>query len=80
MSLKLFIKLASLVISGLATAGFVFYAAVLSPNDWIYQGGHRTNWRDGGVHGAPGPVAGVGLPVAAVGLGVYWLIRRRRKT
>jgi hypothetical protein len=31
-------------------------------------------------HGAPGPIAGAGLPVLAVGYGVYWLIRRRRKT
>ena len=28
---------------------------------------------------APGPIVGAGLPVLAVGLGVYWLIRRRRK-
>jgi hypothetical protein len=29
--------------------------------------------------GAPGPIAGAGLPVLAVGLGVYWIIKRRRK-
>ena len=80
MSLTLLLKLVSLVIAGIATVGFVFYMAVLSPNDWIYQGRHAPNWRDGGVHGAPGPVAGAGLPVAVVGLGVYWLIRRRRKS
>jgi len=33
----------------------------------------------GGMHGAPGPIAGAGLPVLAVGYGVYWLLRRRRK-
>ena len=33
-----------------------------------------------GVRGAPGPIAGAGLPVLAVGYGVYWLIRRRRKS
>ncbi len=32
----------------------------------------------GGIHGAPGPLAGVGLPVLAVGYGLYWLTRRRR--
>ena len=30
--------------------------------------------------GVPGPVAGAGLPIIAVGYGVYWLIRRRRRT
>jgi hypothetical protein len=34
----------------------------------------------GNVHGAPGPIAGAGLPVLAVGYGVYWLIKRRRKS
>jgi hypothetical protein len=32
------------------------------------------------AHGGPGPVVGAGLPVIAVGYGVYWLIRRRRRT
>jgi hypothetical protein len=31
-------------------------------------------------HAAPGPIAGASLPVLAVGYGVYWLVRRRRKT
>ena len=34
----------------------------------------------GNAHGAPGPIAGAGLPILAVGYGVYWLIRRRRKS
>jgi hypothetical protein len=30
--------------------------------------------------GAPGPIVGAGLPVLAIGYGVYWLVKRRRKT
>ena len=59
--------------------GYVFYVAVLSPDNWVYQGGSPSNWRDGGYHGAPGPVLGAGLPFLAVGYGVYWLVKRRRK-
>ena len=58
--------------------GYVFYNAALSSDNWIYEGG--TNWKDGGYHAAPGPIAGAGLPVLAVGFGVYWLVRRRRKS
>jgi hypothetical protein len=57
--------------------GYVFYESVLSSDNWVYQG--KGQWTDGGVHGAPGPIAGAGLPVLAVGYGVYWLVRRRRK-
>jgi hypothetical protein len=31
-------------------------------------------------HPAPVPIAGASLPFLAVGFGVYWLIRRRRKS
>ncbi|WP_407180029.1 hypothetical protein [Bradyrhizobium sp. STM 3562] len=62
---------------------------------WSHENGRHESWKHesgnhengnaesgnrGGVHGAPGPVAGAGLPVIAVGYGVYWLMRRRRKT
>ena len=80
MSLLLKIVLAALVISGTATAGYVFYNGALSRDNWVYEGGRATNWHNGGVHGAPGPIAGAGLPVLAVGYGVYWLIRRRRNS
>lgn len=36
--------------------------------------------QQGIVRGAPGPIAGAGLPILAVGFGVYWLVRRRRRT
>jgi hypothetical protein len=62
-----------------APVGYVFYQARLSPDNWVYEGGSPTHWKDGGVHGVPGPLAGAGLPFIAVGYGVYWLVRRRRK-
>jgi hypothetical protein len=62
-----------------APVGFVFYQASLSPDNWVYQGGSPTNWKDGGVHAVPGPLVGAGLPFFAVGYGAYWLIRRSRR-
>jgi hypothetical protein len=72
---------AALILVALAGApvGYVFYESGLSPNNWIYQGGADTNWKNGGLDGAPGPIAGAGLPALAIGYGVYWLIKRRRK-
>jgi len=72
------LKIALLAIALTAPpVGYVFYNGLLSPDNWIYQG--NLNWKDGGYHAAPGPVAGASLPVLAVGFGVYWLVRRRRK-
>ena len=56
--------------------GYVFYESVLSPDDWVYQG--NSHWTDGGVHGAPGPIAGAGLPVVLIG-GIFWVARRSRQ-
>jgi hypothetical protein len=57
--------------------GYVFYESVLSPDNWVYQGGSQ--WKDGGMHGAPGPIAGAGLPILLIGGGIYWVVRRSRQ-
>jgi len=64
------------------TAGTVLYSGIVSPENWVFQGGSpfsTSDYKNGGIHGAPGPIAGAGLPFLAVGYGVYWLIKRRRK-
>jgi hypothetical protein len=76
MSLLLKAVLVVLAVSGTASAGYVYYNSALSPNNWVYQGGKATNWKDGGVHDAPGPIAGAGHPVLGIGFGAYWLVRR----
>ena len=72
-----------LAIVGLpATVGTVLYSARVSPDNWIYEGGFKLNpkdYKDGGLHAAPGPIAGAGLPFLAIGYGVYWLVKRRRR-
>ena len=66
MTIKLLLALVLTAALG-APVGYVFYQKSLSPDNWVFQGGRPTHWRDGGVHGAPGPIAGAGLPVLAVG-------------
>ena len=78
MSTLLKIVLTALALTGIP-AGYVFYSALLSPDNWVYKGGKASNWVDAGYHAAPGPIAGASLPVLAVGAGVFWLVRRRRK-
>jgi hypothetical protein len=79
LGLSLKTVLVLLALTGVATTGFVYYNGGLSPDNWVFKGGSPTNWSDGGVHGAPGPLAGAGLPVMAIAYGVYRLVRRRRK-
>jgi hypothetical protein len=78
--LKLFLLLAAVGIP--ATVGTVLYSGLISPENWVFLGGSPfspSDYRDGGLHGAPGPMMGAGLPVLAVGYGVYWLAKRRRR-
>jgi hypothetical protein len=76
--MSLALKLALLAVAlTLPPIGYVFYNATLSPDNWVYQGGG--NWKDGGVHAAPGPLMGAGLPVFLVVGGGYWLVRRFRR-
>ena len=77
--MSLALKIALIAVGLVVPVGFVFYQVALSPDNWIFQGGRASNWKDGGYHGAPGPIAGAGLPVLAIGYGVYWLVKRRRK-
>jgi LPXTG-motif cell wall-anchored protein len=41
--------------------------------------GQNNNNQGGGVHGAPGPLAGAGLPVLLIGGGIYWIVRRKKR-
>jgi LPXTG-motif cell wall-anchored protein len=43
------------------------------------QGGNN-NYQGGGYRGAPGPIVGAGLPVLLVGGGIYWIVRRKKRT
>jgi hypothetical protein len=63
------------------TVGAILYSGGISSENWIFEGGSPfspADYKDGGLHGAPGPLMGAGLPVLAVGYGVYWLTKRRR--
>ena len=78
MSLTLKLMLVAIAVLG-TPAGYVFYEAALSPDNWIYEGGNSLNWKDGGVHGAPGPIMGAGIPVIAIGYGAFLLFRSYRR-
>ena len=52
----------------------------LAKNDKGNQGNGNGNGNGGNVRGAPGPLVGAGLPVLLIGGGIYWIVRRRKKT
>jgi hypothetical protein len=60
----------------LPPVGTIVYLQLLSPDNWIFEGGHA--WMNGGLHAAPAPIAGAGLPVLLVA-GAYWVVRRYRR-
>jgi hypothetical protein len=77
--MSLALKLALFLIALTAPlAGYVYYNSALSPDDWVYQGGGN-NWKDAGIHAAPGPLVGAGLPALFVIGGGYWVARRLRR-
>lgn len=73
-SLKIILLFLSIM--GITTSGYVYYSTIYSPNNGTFQLGSAD---DGGIHGAPGPLAGAGLPVLGIAYGFYRLVRRRRK-
>ena len=44
------------------------------------EGSNGPPGREGTTVGAPGPLVGAGLPVLLIGGGIYWIVRRQRKT
>jgi len=42
--------------------------------------GRDSTGSGGHISGVPGPIVGAGLPIFAAGYGVYWLVRRRRRS
>lgn len=58
----------------------VFALAVIAPPAHSCNDKGKCDGAPGHVSGAPGPIAGAGLPILAIGYGVYWLVKRRRKT
>jgi hypothetical protein len=65
---------------------FMIAAAILSATSmsaWAQNQGGNQGGNTQGYHAAPGPLIGagpVGLAIGGIGYGVYWLVKRRRRT
>lgn len=64
----------------MSVAALAFALAVIAPPAQACNDKGKCDGAPGQVRGAPGPIAGAGLPILAIGYGVYWLVKRRRKT
>ena len=74
MTLAVKLWLTLLLLAGGVSVGTVAYSALVSPDNWQYQG--AGSWKDIGHHAAPGPVIGAGLPAVLL-LGAGYRITRR---
>lgn len=52
----------------------------VAKNDNGNHGNGNSGNHNGNVKGAPGPLVGAGLPVLLIGGGIYWIVRRRKRT
>ena len=65
------------IVAAAAVSAFLLSPALAHED----QGNHYGWFKEGHKYsGAPGPIAGAGLPILAIGYGVYWFVKRRRKS
>jgi hypothetical protein len=74
-----------IIAAAMLAAAMLSTSLALADRDNGHGNGGVGNGRGNGnekheYHGAPGPILGAGLPVLAIGYGVYWLVKRRRRT
>jgi hypothetical protein len=73
-------KMKRLILSSALLTALCVPALAMGWTGWGGNQGGNSQGGGGSYRGVPGPIAGAGLPIVAVGYGVYWLIRRRRRT
>jgi hypothetical protein len=54
-------------------AGYVFFRRLFHLLD-LCKGRSSSNWKGGGIRGAPSPIAGAGLPIIAISYGALALL------